>query len=41
MSSENIIINPIDLKKEKRKEYDKNRIRPLYYEEKRGRDGLL
>ena len=35
MSSENIIINPIDLKKEKRKEYDKNRIRPLYYEEKR------
>ncbi len=35
MSSENIIINTIDLKKEKKREYDKDRIRPLYNEEKR------
>ena len=39
MSSENIIINTIDMKKEKRreymKEYDKDRYRPAYYEEKR------
>ena len=33
MSSENIII--IDLKKEKRREYDKDRVRPLYYKEQR------
>ena len=25
----------IDLKKQKKKEYDKERIRPLYYQEKR------
>ena len=39
MSSENIIINTIDMKKEKRreymKEYDKDRYRPAYYEEMR------
>ena len=39
MSSENIIINTIDMKKDKRreymKEYDKDRYRPAYYEEKR------
>jgi hypothetical protein len=35
MDSVNIVINFIDLKKEKRKEYDKNIIRPLYYQEKR------
>ena len=33
MSSEKLI--NIDLKKEKRKEYDKDRVRPLYYKEKR------
>ena len=33
MSSENIVIT--NLKKEKKKEYDKERLRPLYYEEKR------
>ena len=33
MSTENIVI--IDLKKEKKREYDKDRIRPLYYQEKR------
>ena len=33
MSTENIVI--IDLKKEKKREYDKERIRPLYYQEKR------
>ena len=32
--SSNKIIN-IDLKKEKRKEYDIDRIRPLYYQEQR------
>ncbi len=31
MSSE----NTIDLKKEKKKEYDKNRLRPLYYGKKK------
>ena len=33
MSSETLI--NIDLKKEKKKEYDKDRVRPLYYKEKR------
>ena len=35
MGSENNIIISVDLKKEKRKAYDKDRIRPAYYEEKR------
>ena len=35
MSSENIIINTVNLKKEKKREYDKDRIRPAYYQEKR------
>ncbi len=39
MSSENIIINTVNLKKEKKreymKEYDKDRTRPAYYEEHR------
>ena len=39
MSSEKIVINTIDMKKEKKreymKEYDKDRYRPAYYEEMR------
>ena len=35
MGSENIIISGVDLKKEKKKAYDKDRIRPAYYQEKR------
>ncbi len=40
MSSENII-NSINLKKEKRNEYDKERVRSLYYEEKRAEKKIV
>ena len=35
MGSENVIISGVDLKKEKKKAYDKDRIRPAYYEERK------